>query len=449
MLDWEKSSHLNSWMFTPEFLNECRIRANEEAKISLKKSLSAKTKTAATESTEMSAPSSDGAVKMEIDVNEEGKLQPSDSSKPSTVSPYPVQHFASGYKSRRLKNGPQANLPSNKEISDGEENQKDDSFPFLTPEEEQQLIQFYSGILPSIIGPTAQSRRLQKDPKVPATANLFFRRFFLSNSVTMYDPKCILLASAFLASKVEEGMVHVQSLEDATRNMGLGVVPVQDILDSELDLVNGLNFELMCSHPYKALIALWEDLRTFLKSDKGRKYASIDAGTEKVITITSGDLKPIYDEARRLIDDVCVSDIPLLFSSGQIGLGVMMVANEELRVSQKQKYVPKINFMGYIHHRFEGGKQYNQDKIEALRRTLEDLIPILKDMKTPGGKYGCGNYPVDTNILKGVHKKLKKCRVWGSTSGGEKDGDGKKKKKKKRKSLDGDDKSKKKQKKDE
>ena len=411
MFDWELSSHLNSWMFTPELLRECRLRSNQEAKNAMESS------------------------KKKSDTGEESKSK----------LPYPVQHFSSGYQVRRAKNGIVESQPSNKKddenFDDGESSQ-DESMKFLQPEEEQQLIQFYSGMLPSIIGPTAHSRRLQKDQKVPATANLFFRRFFLSNSITMYDPKSILLASAFLASKVEEGMVHVQSLEDATRNMGLGVVLVKDILESELHLVTGLNFELMCSHPYKALIALWEDLRTFLKSDKGKQFATIDTGTEEIIPITSGDLKPIYDEARRIIDDVCISDVPLLFSAGQIALGAMMTANEELLVNKKQKYVPKINFRGYIHHRFEGGKQYNENKISTLTKSLETLMPILKDLKTPGGKYGCGNYPVDTDILKGIHKKLKKCRVWGSS--GDKDGDGKKKKKKRKKNGQGENNKKKK-----
>jgi hypothetical protein len=41
------------------------------------------------------------------------------------------------------------------------------------------------------------------------------------------------------------------------------------------------------------------------------------------------------------------------------------------------------------------------------------------------GKYGCANYKLDMSQLKGIHKKLKKVRLWGT-----------KEKKKKRKNGD-------------
>jgi len=46
-------------------------------------------------------------------------------------------------------------------------------------------------------------------------------------------------------------------------------VTIQEILNAEVSLIDGLDFDLMCFHPYKAVLAFTEDLRTYLKSDKG------------------------------------------------------------------------------------------------------------------------------------------------------------------------------------
>ena len=81
---------------------------------------------------------------------------------------------------------------------------------FLISTEEQALIRFYSSKFFSLVGPNAQLSRLQKDVKVASTAALLFRKFFLVNSVLMYDPKAIMVAAVFLGSKVEDATVDVR-----------------------------------------------------------------------------------------------------------------------------------------------------------------------------------------------------------------------------------------------
>lgn len=85
-----------------------------------------------------------------------------------------------------------------------------DSKEFLVPEEENLLVSFYASKLPSLIGPMAQLPRLRREPKVPATAVTLLRRFYLSNSVMLHDPKAIMVSAAFLASKVEDAMTDVR-----------------------------------------------------------------------------------------------------------------------------------------------------------------------------------------------------------------------------------------------
>jgi cyclin H len=190
-------------------------------------------------------------------------------------------------------------------------------------------------------------------------------------------------------------------------------VTMAEILTAELVLLAGINFDLMCFHPYKAVLAFTEDLRTFLKTAKGRTLASFIGEDRAVI---GQDLKEMHDGARSIIDDVLVSDVPLMYSPGQIGMAALMVANEQVLGGVS------INLLGYVQHRFD------QDRFE-IQSKLPDICNVLKGLKD--GLYGCGNHNVDLVALKAVHKKLKKCRGWGLSEKknkkkrkGEGDGDG-------------------------
>ncbi|VEU37687.1 unnamed protein product [Pseudo-nitzschia multistriata] len=190
-------------------------------------------------------------------------------------------------------------------------------------------------------------------------------------------------------------------------------VTVSEILAAEIKLLSGVNFELLCFHPYKAVLAITEDLRTYLKSEKGRSLVTFLDGTDR--PIIGQDLKPMHDDAQSIVNDVIVSDIPLLYTPGQIGLAALIVANE----NQKGKdNVPQIDLMGYLSHRFEQGAD-----IPRMSSLLQEIGTKLQELKE--GQHGCANYKVDMQKLKAIHKKLKKCRIWGV----------KEKKKKKRKNA--------------
>ena len=167
MVNYEESSQLKLWLFKPEHLEKCRERANREARVLLA-------------ATPYSEDTSDGE------------------SKPTL----PVHSFAAGYASRpeEMVTGDDDNGPT----------QNAKGHAFVTPQEESLLVAFYASKLPSLIGPLAQVPRLRRDVKVVATAALLFRRFFLSNSVMLYDPKAVMVAAAFLGSKAEDATSDVR-----------------------------------------------------------------------------------------------------------------------------------------------------------------------------------------------------------------------------------------------
>lgn len=258
---------------------------------------------------------------------------------------------------------------------------------FLTPAEEATLVSFYASKLPNLIGPAAQVSRLRRESKVTATAALLLRRFFLSNSVMMFDPKAIMVAAAFLGSKVEDATADIRNLEEGTALMNAPVSQM-DIIPAEISLLAGIQFDLLCFHPYKAVVALTEDLRTFLKTEKGQQLCLMGEDGTPV----RPDLKSIYDGARHILDEVIISDIPLLYSPGQVGLAALILACEQLPH-------PPMDLRRYVTYRFP-------EKGEGVQDVLEELITMMSNLPTEAN--------LDLSELKSIHKKLKKVRIWGN-----------------------------------
>jgi len=310
------------------------------------------------------------------------------------------------------------------------------STALLTPSDETLLLSFYCSKIPLLIGPHATLPRCKRDAKVAATASLLFRRFYLSNSVMIHDPKTMLAAAAFLAAKVEDCMLDVRYLEMGTKEMN-APVPLTDILDAEIRLMKGIDFDLLVFSPYKTIVPIVEDLRTFLKSERGKGLVKWKKGEER--QLEREDLRPVHDMAMKIVDDVIVSDIPLMYAPGEVGTAALVVANEDNQrkgnsedggggVEGDKVESPEIDIVGYVRSRFEdtdeSGVVVDTAAIDALVERVSRLAQLIRELRE--GKHGCGNYNADMNELKGVNKKLKKCRAWGSS-------DKKDKKKRKRK----------------
>jgi cyclin H len=291
MVDPKDSGQCKAWLFSPEDLDMCRSRANRVARKYL--------------SEQSSSVGDAGAAANARDVDSSNnKAAPS--AAPLSASNPTVECFARDFVKKKDSFSREVDGPW----------QTEDGDAYLSPEEEAVLVSFYASKLPSLIGPQAQVPRLRRESKVPATAAMLLLRFYLSNSVMVHDPKAIMVSSAFLASKVEDAMTDVRYLEEGTNLMN-APVPLSDIIPAEISLLEGVNFELLCFHPYKAVLALTEDLRTYLKSEKGRLLVHFANGSDRLIV--GQDLKPMHDAAQDIINDVIVSDIPLLYTPGQIG----------------------------------------------------------------------------------------------------------------------------------
>jgi cyclin H len=418
---YEESTQANKWQLSSQIeLNSLREHANKRARVAL-------------------SAIGDGDVKMEDRTNERIAVAVVDGDVNSQNNLGSIRRVFSLSKTRGDR--PTSSAIGYEEFDDDCQQQLMDEFdpnygptntsivrgnhPFLSPADEAALISFYCSKIPLLIGPHALLPRCRRDAKVAATACLLFRRFYLSNSVMMHDPKSMLAAAAFLASKVEDCMILVGYLEMGTKEMD-APVPLDEILDAEISLIEGIDFDLLVFSPYKTVLSYTEDLRTFLKTERGMRLITFpdqDGVDIRRQQLVGEDLRPILDIAMKICDDVIVSDVPLMFAPGEVGLAALMIANEYVSANgQDEKSTnvdgnkgersqcPRIDIMGYVQSRFS---EVNIDvaAIDAVARRVAKLGQLIRELKE--GKLGCGNYGLDLEKLKEINKKLKKCRAWG------------------------------------
>jgi Cyclin, N-terminal domain len=79
----------------------------------------------------------------------------------------------------------------------------------LSTSDQETLVRFHAHQIQTLVGPSALLTDLRTSQTVLSTAIMFFRRFYLSNSIVDHNPRKMATACAFFASKCEDEKVEV------------------------------------------------------------------------------------------------------------------------------------------------------------------------------------------------------------------------------------------------
>ncbi|XP_047273819.1 cyclin-H isoform X1 [Homo sapiens] len=143
---------------------------------------------------------------------------------------------------------------------------------FLEPHEEMTLCKYYEKRLLefcSVFKP-AMPR------SVVGTACMYFKRFYLNNSVMEYHPRIIMLTCAFLACKVDEFNVSSPQFVGNLRESPLGQEKaLEQILEYELLLIQQLNFHLIVHNPYRPFEGFLIDLKLFIRESDAEREQNL------------------------------------------------------------------------------------------------------------------------------------------------------------------------------
>lgn len=179
----------------------------------------------------------------------------------------------------------------------------------ITVEEEQSFLRFISTQIVQICA------HFNMPTQVRATLMSFFRKFYLINSVMEYRPKNIAYTIVFLAAKLENYFVSIESF-----CLRIPKTKPADILDLEYVFLETLQFTLLVHHPFRPLWGFFLDFQQMLLHPAPVMY-----------DVSVNTLSKLYDDARKWLNERAIfSDAGFLFTPPQIALAAMYSVNKKV-----------------------------------------------------------------------------------------------------------------------
>nr|CDP25874.1 Putative cyclin [Podospora anserina S mat+] len=143
---------------------------------------------------------------------------------------------------------------------------------FLTPAEELTLVGYYTSEI------LRASEALHYADEIKATAAMFLKRFYITNSIMTYPPAEMFFVALFFACKVDTGHVN---LAEYTKIFNKSA---EEILAGEFLLCQGLRFAFDVKHPYRALRGAMMELASLPDMQKDlKRLDEAEAKARKVL----------------------------------------------------------------------------------------------------------------------------------------------------------------------
>ncbi|XP_055284943.1 cyclin-H isoform X2 [Moschus berezovskii] len=234
---------------------------------------------------------------------------------------------------------------------------------FLEPHEEITLCKYYEKRLLefcSVFKP-AMPR------SVVGTACMYFKRFYLNNSVMEYHPRIIMLTCAFLACKVDEFNVSSPQFVGNLRESPFGQEKaLEQILEYELLLIQQLNFHLIVHNPYRPFEGFLIDLKT--------RYPLLE--NPEILRKTADDF----------LNRVALTDAHLLYTPSQIALTAILSSASRAGITMESYLSESL-------------------MLKENRTSLSQLLDIMKSMRNLVKKYE----PPRPEEVAALKQKLERC----------------------------------------
>lgn len=241
----------------------------------------------------------------------------------------------------------------------------------VTPEEELKLVGFYAKKVQMI------AQHLNLPTEVVATSIIFFKRFFLENSVMEFDPKDLVHTTIFLACKSENYFISVDSFANKAKSKR------DEILKYEFKLLESLKFTLLNHHPYKPLHGFYLDIQNVLHGKVDLNY-----------------MGKIYDRCKKKITEALLTDVVYHFTPPQITLAVFLNEDEQLI----RRYL-ELKF-GSTETNKSTESNNNNNKENESKINVQKLLDIILDCKKMIESY----HTISTQDAKLIYAKIYYCK---------------------------------------
>uniref|UniRef100_A0A668W697 Cyclin-H n=1 Tax=Oreochromis aureus TaxID=47969 RepID=A0A668W697_OREAU len=234
---------------------------------------------------------------------------------------------------------------------------------------------------------------------VVGTAVMYFRRFYLSNSVMEYHPRIIMLTCTYLACKVDEFNVSsTQFVGNLVQETPAGQERIlEQILEYELLLIQQLNFHLVVHNPYRPMEGLLIDLKTrypTLESPESLRKTADDFLTQAAMT-----------DAGLLFSPSQIALTAILNSASRAGLNMESYLNECLGLKEDKETLSRM--YDSMRRMKTLLKKYEPPKLEEVNISKQRLERIHAEFASSSNKRKRG-YEEDGHVAKEPRNGLMK-----------------------------------------
>mmetsp|Transcript_13150 Transcript_13150/g.27763 ORF Transcript_13150/g.27763 Transcript_13150/m.27763 type:complete len:382 (+) Transcript_13150:189-1334(+) len=246
----------------------------------------------------------------------------------------------------------------------------------VSMEEEKQLFSYYERMISKICVLYNFSR------KILAISIVYFKRFYLKFSILDYEPWTLMITCVYLACKVENAYISAEELAKGVQQDARIVEKI--VLGSEMNLLQGLDFDLVVHTPYAALDGFCFDLETYVQE-------KLPAGECWELERAEAFAQRLRKKGYESIDALLFSDGPLLHAPGLLAFAALEVA---LKASGEKALLRE--YVASLLARADGGMAADQ---------LAQAIQAIHKL----GQSGASGL-IDESTLKQIDRKLKLCR---------------------------------------
>uniref|UniRef100_A0AAV1SYX7 Cyclin-like domain-containing protein n=1 Tax=Peronospora matthiolae TaxID=2874970 RepID=A0AAV1SYX7_9STRA len=321
------------------------------------------------------------------------------------------------------KDAVDGDLAAQEEAEEKQQLQLSPVLELLSREQETLLRTFYE----EKIQESCSAQFLRTSDKVKCCALMLFKRFYLSNSVMEFHPKYLVPTVIYVAGKVEEQYISVDTVAEHLH------VDHRVIISHEMILLEGVRFQLIMYHPFRALLGFLDDFRAFAKQVQSKDLPA---------TV----LQKLHAESTTVLHEMLVTDLPLLHYPSYLALAALWHVTGEVAASSGEKAcgLLKEDVLSYV----EGSKFSKGQLVDDVFQRLKQITQAYEALTVEKLKRGNEAVLDRAKQVKRIYKKLKQFHHEDEKKDKKtKKGDSKKKDKKRRDGAKDDKKTKKKVKK--
>ncbi|XP_076015857.1 cyclin-H [Genypterus blacodes] len=227
---------------------------------------------------------------------------------------------------------------------------------------------------------------------VVGTAIMFFRRFYMNNTVMEFHPRIILLTCAYLSCKVEEFNVSsTQFVGNLLQETPAGQERVlEQILEHELPLIQQLNFHLVVHNPYRPMEGLLIDLKT--------RYPTLE--NPEMLRKTADDFltRATMTDAGLLFSPSQIALTAILKSASRAGLNMESYLTESLGMREDKEMLAKM--YDSMRRMKTLIKKYELPKAEEVNVSKQKLERIHAEMAASANNKRKRGYEDDGHVAK-------------------------------------------------